>query len=75
MTTYYFDVRDRQRQVDGTTGIELSDDTLAIKEATMIVWQLLSDASAEGRIGNVTVRIRTETGACIYEASTSPVDE
>lgn len=75
MATYFFDVRDRERQVDGTAGIELGDDTLAIREATMIVWQLLSDASAEGRIGNVTVRIRTATGACIYEASTSPVDE
>ena len=75
MTTYYFDVRDRGRLVTGTAGIELSNDALAIHEATMIVWQLLSDASAEGRIGDVTVSIRTETGACIYEASTSPVNE
>ena len=75
MTTYFFDVRNRGRLVKGTAGIALSNDALAIHEATMIVWQLLSDASAEGRIGDVTVSIRTETGACIYEASTSPVAE
>jgi hypothetical protein len=73
LTTYYFDVRDRGRLVKGTAGIDLSDDALAIHEAAMIVWQVLSDASAEGRIGNVTVSIRTETGACIYEASTFPM--
>lgn len=59
----------------GTVGIDLSDDALAIHEATMIVWQLLSDASAGNRIGNVTVSIRTETGACIYEASTSSAEK
>ena len=75
LTTYFFDVRNRGRLVKGTAGIALSNDVLAIHEATMIVWQLLSDASAEGRIGDVTVSIRTETGACIYEASTSPVAE
>ena len=75
LTTYFFDVRNRGRLVKGTAGIKLSNDALAIHEATMIVWQLLSDASAEGRIGDVTVSIRTETGACIYEASTSPVAE
>ena len=70
MTTYYFDVRNCGRLLKGTAGIELSDDAIAIHEATIIVWQLLSDASAEGRIGNLTVSIRTETGACVYEAST-----
>ena len=70
MTTYYFDVRDRGRLVKGTVGIDLRHDALAIHEATLIVWQLLSDASAEGCVGDVKVSIRTETGACIYEAST-----
>lgn len=72
---YFFDVRDRGVHIRGTAGIDLDNDALAIREATLIVWQLLSDASAEDRIGSVTVAIRTGTGACIYEASTSPVDE
>ena len=75
MATYFYDVRDGGRPVKGTVGIDLNDDASAIHEAAMIVWQLLSDASAEGHVGNVTVSIRTATGACIYEASTSPVDE
>ena len=75
MATYFYDVRDGGRSVKGTVGIDLNDDASAIHEAAMIVWQILSDASAEGRVGNVTVSIRTEAGACIYEASTSPVDE
>ena len=75
MTTYFFDIRDRGRLIEGTAGIDLSDDALAIQEATLIIWQILSDAAAEGRIGNVTVSIRTATGACVYEASTSPADE
>ena len=75
MTTYFFDIRDRGRLIEGTAGIDLGDDALAIQEATLIIWQILSDAAAEGRIGNVTVSIRTATGACVYEASTSPADE
>jgi hypothetical protein len=75
LTTYYFDIRDRGRQIKGTVGLDLSHDTLAVQEAMMIVWQLLSDASAQNRIANVAVSIRTDTGACIYEASTSPVNE
>jgi hypothetical protein len=75
LTTYYFDIRDSGRLVRGTVGIDLSHDALAIHEATLIVWQLLSDASAESRVGHVAVSIRTETGACIYEASTSPANE
>lgn len=71
MARYFFDVRDRERRVRDTAGIELGDDALAIREATLIVWQLLSDAAAEDRVGSVSISIRTETGACLYEASTS----
>ena len=73
MAPYFFDIQDRDRHVHGTVGIELGDDALAIHEASLIVWQLLSDAAAEGRIGNVSVSIRTGTGACIYETSNAPV--
>ena len=50
--------------------MDLPDDGQAIREATLIVWQLLSDAGAEGRAGRVAISIRTEVGACVYEAST-----
>ena len=71
MTRYFFDIRERGRRVRDTIGVELDDDALAIHEATLIIWQLFADASAEDRVGTVSISIRTENGACLYEASTS----
>lgn len=75
LTRYFFDVRASDRTVRDASGMDLRDEAHAIHEATLIIWHLLEDASAEGRVGNVSVSIRTETGACLFEASTSPVGE
>jgi hypothetical protein len=75
MPRYFFDVRDRGRRLRDTTGMEVADDAHAIHEASLIIWQLLAKARAEGRLGPVSVAVRTETGACLYEASTSTEDE
>ena len=55
--------------------MEVPDDAHAIHEASLIIWQLLATARAEGRPGAVSVSVRTETGACVYETSTSADDE
>ena len=68
---YFFDVRDRGRRLRDATGLDLADDAHAICEASNIICQLLETASAEGRPGPVSVSVRSEAGACLYEASTS----
>ncbi len=70
MGRYFFDVQASDRRVRDAAGMDLPDDGQAIREATLIVWQLLSDAGAEGRAGRVAISIRTEVGACVYEVST-----
>ena len=75
MARYFFDVEAGDRSVHDRSGMDLHEEGHAIREATLIVWQLLSDASAEKRTGRVSVRIRTEAGACVYEASTSPAGD
>ena len=75
MVRYFFDVETPDRSVRDAVGMALSDEDLAIAEANMIVLQVLEDALADGRPGCVTVRIRTDQGACLYESSTSPVSE
>ena len=71
LARYFFDVQVDDRCVRDISGMDLRQEGHAIREATLIVWQLLSDASAEKRTAKVSVRIRTEAGACVYEASTS----
>ena len=51
--------------------MELPDEAHAIHEASMIIEQLAEDALAGGRPGTVLVGIRSQTGACLYEASPS----
>ncbi|RYB07112.1 DUF6894 family protein [Lichenibacterium ramalinae] len=75
MARYFFDVRDRGRRIRDDAGMDLSDDAQAIHEATLVISQLLADAAAEGRVGSISVEIRSETGACLYEASTSLASE
>ncbi len=55
--------------------MNLPDEAHAIHEATLILWQLLEDALAENKPGPVSVGVRTETGACLFETLTSPVDD
>ena len=74
MPRYFFDVRDRGRRLRDTTGMEVPDDANAIHEASLIIWQLLATARAEGRPGAVSVSVRAETGGCVYETSASPDD-
>ncbi len=70
MPRYFFDVRDRGRRVCDEIGVNLQDEANAICEASQIIWQLLQQAQAERRPGAVSVSIRTETGAWLYETST-----
>lgn len=71
MPRYFFDVYDRGRRLRDDIGMDLSDEGSAIHEASLIIWQLLENARAEDRPGPVKVGIRTATGACLYETSTS----
>jgi hypothetical protein len=70
MPRYFFDVRDRGRRLRDAIGLELADDAHAICEASHIINQLIQTASAEGRPGAVSVSIRSESDACLYETST-----
>lgn len=75
MARYFFDVQAPNRRVRDDLGLDLQDEVEAGHEAALIVWQLLSDVTAQGCIGNVSVTIRTETGARVHETSTSPADD
>ena len=73
LAKYFFDVRALGRRVRDDSGLCLHDEAQAIHEATQIVWQLLADASAAGRTEGVSVSIRTESGACVFDVSSLPL--
>ena len=62
-----FDVRERGRRLRDTSGMDLDGVAQAIREATVIVEQM----SAAARPGTVSVSVRDEGAACLYEASIS----
>ena len=67
MPRYFFDVRERGRRLRDTSGMDLDGVAQAIREATVIVEQM----SAAARPGTVSVSVRDEGAACLYEASIS----
>ena len=71
MPRYFFDTQERRRRIRDEIGLDLRDEATAISEASMIIFQLLEKASAERKPGAVAISIRTESGDCLYEASTT----
>lgn len=71
MARYFFDVRDRGRTVRDAFGMDLHDEAQAIHETSLLIEHLSEIAQVEGRLGTISVFIRSDRNICLYEASTS----
>lgn len=75
MGRYFFDVDDRGRRVEDDVGFDLEDDRQAMREANLLTYHLVHEATFEPRSGTIMVRVRDEDGACLFETSMSLADD
>ncbi|MGI3899188.1 MAG: DUF6894 family protein [Janthinobacterium lividum] len=71
MPRYLFDIRGSSSTVHDLFGMELLDEAQAIREASIILEQIVQDAGTVEGPRVMVVSIRCETGPCFYEVSTS----